>query len=250
MIKTLIIDDEEPARDYLEKLIDRYFPNKFIILQKCSTVEDGYSAIKNHTPHLVFLDIRMREGSGFELLQRFNNLDFEVVFTTAHSEYALEAIKQSALDYLLKPINHLELSSAIKKFEHKTKYRNELDRVRLLLENLDMGVNRYPKVAFPCQEGYKLIKSNTIQYCKAEGNYTQIKQIDGSSFILARTLKKVEEQLPSHLFLRIHKSYIVNLNYVKGYLNTDGCYVILTSNQRLPISSRKKTEVIEKLISN
>lgn len=250
MIKTIIIDDEAPARDYLEKLVDRYFPNKLVILQKCSTIEDGYIAIENNKPHLVFLDIRMREGSGFELLKRFNNVEFEVIFTTAHSEYALEAIKQSAVDYLLKPISHLELSSALKKFEHKTKYRNELDRVRLLLENLDMGVDRYPKVAFPCHDGYKLIKSNTIQYCKAEGNYTQVKQIDGSSFILARTLKKVEEQLPPNLFLRIHKSYIVNLNYVKGYLNTDGCYVILTSNQRLPISSRKKTEVIEKLINN
>lgn len=248
MIKTIIIDDEQPAREYLEKLIDRYFPNKFAIVKKCANAAQGYEAIKEHNPDLVFLDIRMQEESGFEMLKRFEMVDFEVIFTTAHSQYALEAIKQSALDYLLKPIDYIDLRSAIKKYEKKTEYRNELDRIRLLLENLDIGNHLQPKIAFPCENGYKLVRSNTILYCKAEGNYTSIAMVDGSSFVLARTLKKNEEQLPSQLFLRIHKSYLVNLNYIKEYRNVDGNYVMLTNNERLPIASRKKTEVIEKIL--
>ncbi len=248
MIKTIIIDDEQPARDYLEKLITRYFPNKFAIVQKCTNINHGFESIKEHKPDLVFLDIRMQDGSGFDLLKLFDTVDFEIIFTTAYSEYALEAIKQSTLDYLLKPIDQIELGSAIKKYEKKTQYRNELDRIRLLLENLDNGNGLHSKIAFPSGDGYKLVRANYIQYCKADGNYTKVYQVDGSSFVLARTLKKIEEQLPSHLFLRIHKSYLVNLNCIKEYGNSDGNYVTIANNERLPIASRKKAEVIERIL--
>ena len=248
MVKTIIIDDEQPARDYLEKLISRYFPTKFTILKKCKDIDEGFKAIKNYKPDLVFLDIKMQNGSGFDLLKLFDVVDFEVIFTTAHSEYAIDAIKQSALDYLLKPIDHIELHSAIKKYQKKTEYKSELDRIRLVLENIDSGNHLHPKIAFPTEDGYKLIKSNNIQYCRAEGNYSRIFLIDGNSFILARTLKKIEEQLPSHFFLRIHKSYLVNLNYAKEYINTNGNYLTLINNERLPIASRKKTEVIERIL--
>ena len=248
MIKALIIDDEKPAREFLEKLLDRYFPNKFVVIQKVGNIEQGFEQIKLHKPHLVFLDIKMKGGSGFELLRKFKSIEFEVIFTTAYSEFALEAIKQSALDYLLKPINHIELGSAIKKFETKTKYQNELDRIRILLDNMDTSINPYPKIAFPVSEGYKLIKSNVIVCCKAETNYTLIKQIDGSSITIAKTLKKVEELLPDDLFLRIHKTFLVNVNFVQGYTHADGSYLLLTNNEKLPISSRKKSQVIEKIL--
>ena len=130
MIKTLIIDDEQPAREFLEKLLNRYVPNKFVVVHKVGNIEQGFEQIKLQKPHLVFLDIKMQGGSGFELLKKINSIDFEVIFTTAYSEFALEAIKQSALDYLLKPINHIDLGTAIKKFEKKTKYQNELDRIK------------------------------------------------------------------------------------------------------------------------
>lgn len=248
MVKTIIIDDEEPAREYLKKLIDRYFPNKFTVVKKCKDIEQGFQSIKHFKPDLVFLDIKMQNGSGFDLLKQFDVVDFEVIFTTAHSEYAIEAIKQSALDYLLKPIDQMDLYSAVKKYQKKTEYKNELDRIRLLLENIDPGNHLHPKIAFPTEDGYKLIKSNSIQYCKAEGNYSRIFLVDGNSFILARTLKKIDEQLPSHFFLRIHKSYLVNLNYVKEYTNTGGNYLTLINNERLPIASRKKTEVLERIL--
>ncbi|MDB4089479.1 LytTR family DNA-binding domain-containing protein [Flavobacteriales bacterium] len=248
MIKTLIIDDEQPAREFLEKLLNRYFPNKFVVVHKVGNIEQGFEQIKLQKPHLVFLDIKMQGGSGFELLKKFDSIDFEVIFTTAYSEFALEAIKQSALDYLLKPINHIELGAAIKKFEKKTKYQNELDRIRILLDNMNTNINPYPKIVFPVSEGYKLIKSNAIIYCKADSNYTVIKQMDESSFTIAKTLKNVEELLPKDFFLRIHKSFLVNVNFIKGYIHAEGSYVILTNNEKLPISSRKKTQVIEKIL--
>lgn len=247
MIKTIIIDDEQPARDYLEKIVNRYFPNKFLILQKCSDVEEGINAINFYNPDLVFLDIRMKNQSGFDVFKKLDKVEFEVIFTTAYSEYALEAIKQSALDYLLKPINHIELGQAIKKFERKNQYKHELDRIRLLLDNINISNVEYPKIAFPSEYGYKLVKSDRILYCKADINYTVIKLIDNSMLIVSKTLKKVEELLPPTLFLRIHKSYLVNINSIKEYSNKEGCFVILTNQEMLPISTRKKTEIIEKL---
>ena len=248
MIKAIIIDDEQPARDYFEKLINRYFPNKFAVVEKCSSVGEGIKAINFHSPDLVFLDIRINDDTGFALLKKLEKIDFEVIFTTAHSEYALEAIKQSALDYLLKPINQIELGTAIKKFEKKTEYGYELTRIRLLIENLDTGNKLHQKVALPYENGYRIIKCNTIQYCKSDGNYTLVKLVDSTSFILAKTLKTIEDLLPENLFIRIHKSYLVNQNYIKGYINNNGCCVILNSNEELPIASRKKTEVIEKIL--
>lgn len=248
MIKAIIIDDEQPARDYLEKLITRYFPNKFSIIKKCASVCEAITAVNNLSPDLIFLDIKINDSTGFDLLKKLEKIDFEVIFTTAHSEYALEAIKQSALDYLLKPINQIELAAAIKKFEKKTEYNYELERIRLLIENLDTGNKIHQKVALPYENGYRIVKCNTIQYCKSDGNYTLVKLVDSSSFILAKTLKNIEELLPKKLFVRIHKSYLVNQNHIKGYVNNDGSYVILNSNEKLPISSRKKTEVIEKIL--
>lgn len=247
MIKTIIIDDEEPARDYLEKIINRYFPNKLLILKKCTNIAEAVEAINTYNPDLVFLDIRMKSESGFDLFKKIDKTEFEVIFTTAYSEYALEAIKQSALDYLLKPINHIELGQSLKKFEKKTQYKFELDRIRLLLDNINISNNEYPKIAFPSEYGYKLINSDKILYCKADINYTIIKLIDNSSFIISKTLKKIEELLPNNLFLRIHKSYLVNINAIKEYNNKEGSFLIISNQERLPISSRKKTEIIEKL---
>lgn len=249
MIKAVIIDDELNAQSLLEKTLERSFPNKFNIVAKCSSVDSGVQAIQQYEPELVFLDIQMPEKNGFELFQYFEVVKFEVIFTTAFNQFAIKAIKRSALDYLLKPINRLELSEAVKKFDNRTKGSLAQKKLTLLLENLNVNDQQVSKLAFPTVEGFELIHSNQILYCRAESNYCSIKKIDGLTKIATRTLKFVEEILPGNSFIRIHKSYVINLNFVVRY-NKINKEVELTNGEKLPVSFRKEEEFINAILQN
>lgn len=249
MIKAVIIDDEINAQSLLEKTLDRYFPNKFNIVEKCNSVDSGVLAIKNHEPELVFLDIQMPEKNGFELFKYFDIVKFEVIFTTAYNQFAIKAIKRSALDYLLKPINHLDLSDAIKRFETRNEGSFAQKKLTLLLENLNVNDQNVSKIAFPTVEGFELIHSNQILYCKAESNYCCIKKIDGVTKMVTKTLKYVEEILPPTTFNRIHKTYVINLNYVVRYHKANK-EVELTNGEKLPVSFRKEEEFINAILQN
>tara|TARA_R100000935_G_scaffold48258_1_gene72657 strand:+ start:316 stop:1068 length:753 start_codon:yes stop_codon:yes gene_type:complete len=249
MIKAVIIDDEINAQSLLEKTLDRYFPNKFNIVEKCNSVDTAVLAIKKYEPELVFLDIQMPEKNGFELFQYFPVIKFEVIFTTAYNQFAIKAIKRSALDYLLKPINHLDLSEAIKRFENRTQGSYAQKKLSLLLENLNVNDQNVSKIAFPTLDGFELIHSNQILYCKAESNYCCIKKIDGITKTVTKTLKYVEEILPITSFKRIHKTYVINLNYVVRYNKTNK-EVELTNGEKLPVSFRKEEEFINAILQN
>jgi len=249
MIKAVIIDDELNAQSLLEKTLYRYFPNKFNIVEKCVSVDSGVLAIKNHEPDLVFLDIQMPEKNGFELFEYFDVINFEVIFTTAYNQFAIKAIKRSALDYLLKPINHLDLADAIKKFESKNEGTSAQKKLSLLLENLNVNDQNVSKIVFPTVEGFEFIHANQILYCKAESNYCGIKKIDGSIKTASKTLKFVEEILPDKSFQRIHKSYVINLNYVVRYHKSNK-EVELTNGEKLPVSFRKEDEFIDAILQN
>lgn len=249
MIKAVIIDDEINAQNLLETTLDRCFPNKFNIVEKCNSVDKAVLAIKKHEPELVFLDIQMPEKNGFELFNYFDVIKFEVIFTTAYNQFAIKAIKRSALDYLLKPISNLDLSEAVKKFENRSKGNFAQKKLSLLLENLNVNDQQVSKIAFPTVEGFELIHSNQILYCKAESNYCCIKKIDGFSKMTSKTLKYVEEILPIFSFKRIHKSYVLNLNYVVRY-NKANKEVELTNGEKLPVSFRKEEEFINAILQN
>lgn len=248
MIRIIIVDDEKPARELMQSLLNKYFSHKCVVVDSCTNITDAEKSIRAFSPDLVFLDIRMKNGSGFDLLRKFGKVDFDVVFTTAHSEFALDAIKQSALDYLLKPISPAELILAVKKYEDKHTSLFEFDRIELLMENLKSGDNNFPKIAFPVSDGYKLIRSNQILYCVSDINYTHVHLVEGNEFLVSRTLKKIEEMLPDELFLRTHKSYLVNKNHVKKYMNKDGHYLILSRDEKIPVSSRKRGEILSNII--
>jgi two-component system LytT family response regulator len=248
MIKTLIIDDESHPRDYLDKLLERYFPNKFIVLAKCASVDEAILMIDKYNPELVFLDIQMHEKDGFELLKLLSKIDFEIIFTTAHPNYAIEAIRWSALDYLLKPINHIELASALKRFDKKTSNKFEFDKIKLLLGNLDAGESVFSKIAFPLDTGYKLVKTNSIIYCESDVNYTTVYLMDGSKFVLSKTLKRIESLLPEDIFLRVHKSYLININHIIHYDKNREQLIELINGVKIPVAIRKKNEVLSRII--
>lgn len=247
MIKAVIIDDELNAQNLLEMTLHRSFPNRFNVVAKCSSVDSGVEAIQKYEPELVFLDIQMPEKNGFELFKHFEAIKFEVIFTTAFNQFAIKAIKRSALDYLLKPINSMELSEAVKKFENKSKGSMAQKKLTLLLENLNVNDQQVSKIAFPTVEGFELIHSNQVLYCRAESNYSSIKKIDGASKLVTKTLKYVEEVLPDKTFQRIHKSYVINLNYVVRYHKVSK-EVELTNGEKLPVSFRKEEEFINAIL--
>lgn len=244
MIKTIIVDDEFNARESLVKLLSRYFPNKFIIVSKCENVHQALISIKKHKPDLVFLDIQMPDKNGFELFKELDEISFEVIFTTGYSEFALQAIKQSALDYLLKPINVNELILAINKYENKIGRKDEINRFSLLIENLDSNQIEFKKIAFPIENGYELVRPNSILYCKADSNYCTIVCSDGKNIILSKTLKFVEELLNNSIFQRVHKSYLVNLNYISKFQKVNELSLKLTNGETIPVSIRQKQNLI------
>jgi two-component system LytT family response regulator len=225
-------------------MLQRYFPNKFYVCRLAESVDDAVIAIEQYQPDLVFLDIQMPNKSGFELFKEMKSINFEVIFTMAHSEFAMEAIKRSALDYLLKPINYIDLLSAVSRFENKSKKESQQKQFNVLLENIDTGDVAHKKMAISTDTGIEFVKYNAIIYLEAQNNYTRINMVDGTSILASKTLKSFEELLPVELFFRIHKSYLINMNFVKRFFKIDDFLVELTTGEKLPLSYRKKNDFI------
>lgn len=248
MIKTIIVDDENNASEFLEKMLQRYFPNKFYVCSLAESVDEAVVAIEQYQPDLVFLDIQMPNKNGFELFKELKSIDFEVIFTTAHSEYAIEAIKRSALDYLLKPINYIDLLGAVTRFENKVKKERQQKQFNVLLENIDSGDVAHKKMAISTDSGIEFIKYNAIIFLEAQNNYTKLNLIDGTSIIASKTLKYYEELLPTELFFRTHKTYLINMNFVKRFFKIDDFQIELTTGDKLPVSIRKKESFLNAIV--
>lgn len=205
----------------------------------CQTVDEGIQAIKEYKPEIVFLDIQMQRETGFDLLTRIKDINFEVIFTTAHSEYAIKAFKFSAIDYLLKPIDIEDLKRSIAKVNQKLQ-DNISTRLEHLVQNLRTTSSDNYKLALPTSDGLFFVRVNDILYCEASGNYTEIVTNDGKKHVVSRTLKEYDDMLSGHNFYRIHNSYLVNLNAVKKYVRGEGGYVIMANDRSLDVSKRKK----------
>ncbi len=247
MINCIIIDDERKAREAFKKIIDRYLKDKLLVLALCESVKEGVAAIHKFNPDIVFLDIEMPEENGFKLFEYFDTVNFEVIFTTAFNQYAVNAIKYSALDYILKPINFIDLNDALKRYEVSSKVKSRNERVEVLLSNMNMGNTIKSKVALPTLSGYEMKKINDIIYCEGEQNYTKIHLIGDQQLLVSKTLKYIEELLPTDAFFRIHKTYLVNLNYVDKYLRTDGHKVLLDDGTKLDVANRRIDDFVKTL---
>lgn len=208
MISCIIIDDETKAREAFEKIAARYLSDKLKLIYSASSVKEGVHAIHKYSPQIVFLDIEMPEENGFKLFDYFDKIRFEVVFLTAYQNYALNAIKYAAFDYILKPLNFIDLKEVILRYEKKRKEEDSTSRVQTLLSNLSIGGDIHSKVALPTLSGFKMEKINQIIYCEADENYTKIYTAQGEMILVSKTLKYVEDLLPPTYFFRIHKSFV------------------------------------------
>jgi len=245
MLKSLIIDDELKSRESLRILIQDFCEN-VEVCALCQNVAEGIKAIEQYKPDVIFLDIQMQRETGFDLLNKVGEINFEVIFTTAYSEYAIKAFKFSAIDYLLKPIDIEELNAALKKVEKKLG-GSISGRLKQLMDNLKTGNVENFKLALPTSDGLIFIKVNEIVYCEASSNYTQIFMEDGKKHIVSRTLKEYEDMLIDNNFFRIHHSYLINLNLIKKYVRGDGGYVIMSNDISLDVSKRKKDAFLDRI---
>lgn len=249
-IKVIIVDDEQGARESLKNILEKYYADDLLVSGTAGDVTEAFELINNVQPHLVFLDIEMPKGGGFNLLSKFENLFFNVIFVTAYDQYAIKAIKFSALDYLLKPVDLDELDKAIQKHKlSKSIERVEKQKIKNLIENIQ-GENQIRKVAVPDGNGLIFIPLKNIIRCESDGNYTVIYQVSGKKTIASRTLGDFEEMFAGEHFFRIHRSHLINLEHLVKYVKGEGGYVELSDGSKAEVSRRKKTDFVDFLQNN
>jgi two-component system LytT family response regulator len=247
MIKAIIVDDELGARESLSKMIEKNC-KQLEVIAKADSMLAAFEAITNKQPDLVFLDIEMPNGNAFDLLEKFKEINFNIIFTTAYDHYAIKAIKFSAIDYILKPIDPEELVEAVKRVEKKqTNQPNVLDKqFKTLLSNV-RPENKLKKVGIPDGDGLIFINLSDIIRCESDGNYTFFILTNGKKIIASRTLGEYEQMFTEDNFFRIHRSHLVNLQHVKKYIKGEGGYVIMADDSQVEVSRRNKNEFLEKL---
>jgi two-component system LytT family response regulator len=244
MISAIIVDDEPYCCDTLETMLQRYCPNVQVIAI-CHSGEEAITAISKK-PDLVFLDIEMPCMNGFEMLQKICDIDFEIIFTTSSDQYAIMAIRFSALDYLLKPIDREDMEKAVEKVIHRTK--NPISaQLQLLMHKLQHPSNPLNKIALPTMEGLQMVPVESILYCESDSNYTTFYLKDKSKIIVSRPLKEMEELLEEYSFARVHNSFVVNLNEVNRYVKGEGGYLILNDGAIVAVSNSRKKILLSKL---
>lgn len=244
MLKAVLIDDEENSLSALKEKLQAHCASVNVIAL-CDSAAKGIAAIEEFHPDIVFLDIEMPVMNGFVMLQQLQYRNFELVFTTAYDHYAIRAIRFSALDYLVKPIEIEELKAAVAKAEEKRNHSFPNPQIELLIEQLKNKKNLFTRIAIPTIEGLQFIRVDDIVYLEASVNYTHIYSKGKQMYVVSRTLKDFEDMLPTDIFLRIHNSYIINKNYAEKYIRGEGGQVVLSNGVTLDVAKRKKSEFLK-----
>lgn len=248
MIKAILIDDDHHLRTGLKALLERY-TDDIAIIGEAESVKTGIEAVKKLQPQVIFLDIHLSDGTGFDMLEKLSEssgkIKAHIVFITAHEQYAVKAFKFSALDFILKPVDFEELQNTIAKIKEAVNKNNSFEHIDLLLENIRKKVDNFKRIALSTSDGIHLFDVADIIRCEAKVNYTQFYIKNHKPVLISKTLKEYEELLAEHGFERIHQSHLINLSYLKSYIKTDGGYVVMADNSNIPIAQSKKEKLQE-----
>lgn len=249
MLRTVIIDDDQLSRTILKKTFEKCFEN--VILEgEADTVASGLDLINRVHPNLVFLDIKLPDGTGFDLIEKLENTDFKLIFTTAYSEYAIKAFKYSAFDYIVKPIVPDDIKASLNRI-NQVSSASTLPRVRAMRDNLfGSSEDANATIALPELNGFSIVRIDDIERCEGERNYSRIFFKDGTETLVSRTLMEFENLLAHHGFSRIHRSHLINLKNVVRYLKSGGGMVEMKSGEMLKVSSKYKDELLNRLLHN
>jgi two-component system LytT family response regulator len=241
-ISCIIVDDEVNNVENLCSILGKYC-NEVTVLAKAKSADEGIELIEKYKPDLVFLDIQMPEKSGFDMLRSIPQIDFEIIFITAYDQYGIQAIKFSALDYLLKPIVISELKNAVQKAREKITTKQKNASIENLLDYIKKGQKGTPKIALPMLTEIMYINVDEIIRCEASDNYTTFYLQNKEKILVCKTLKEYSELLRPYNFVRTHQSHLVNLRFVKSLLKEDGGVLLLTNLSKIPISRQNKENV-------
>ncbi|MCL3779780.1 response regulator transcription factor [Prolixibacteraceae bacterium JC049] len=248
MIKVVIIDDELSGREILTSLVKEHFP-QLDIVGEADSVKSGYECIIKHNPDLVFLDINLRDGTGFNLIQKFTTIDFKIIFVTAYNEYAIKAIKYNAIDYILKPIDLEEFTSGVQKAIDSFSGEDGEVATTSAEPNKEAlyvsAKNTEKKIVLKTSESIYLVDIKNILRCSSESSYTTFFLYTGEKIMVSKTLREFEEVLVKYGFLRVHQSHLVNLSYVVRFDKRDGGSVILEDKTKVPVSHRRKQKLLD-----
>ena len=247
MIRTIIVDDEPYCCETLVTLLEEYCPE----VEVAGIFYNGKAAleaIKKLSPELVFLDVEMPHMNGFEMLERLPSINFELIFCTSYDQYALKAIRISALDYLLKPVDSDELQQAVQKVIRRSQ-KPIAQQLEILMQKIHAPSTPVSKIALPTMEGLQMLQVNSILHCEADSNYTILHLKDKKRKVVSCTLKEMEELLEDHSFVRVHRGYLINLNEVEKYVKGEGGYLVMSDGTTVDVSRSRKEELLKRLIS-
>ncbi|MEP6711989.1 MAG: LytTR family DNA-binding domain-containing protein [Ferruginibacter sp.] len=247
MLTAIMIDDESSSRNALRQKLKNHC-KEVTIIAECENGEEGIKNIEEKKPDIVFLDVEMSRMNGFTMLQQLHNRNFELIFITAYDTYAIKAIKFSALDYLVKPVEIEDLKAAVNKAVQKRKLATGNDRLELLLQNLMHKENIRHRIAIPSMDGLQFVETGDIIYLEALSNYTNFYLANNKKITVAKTLKDFEELLPAAVFVRIHHSYIININCIEKYIKGQGGQVVMKNGSTLDVARRKKEEFLKAMV--
>jgi two-component system LytT family response regulator len=244
--KTVIIEDEEKSLYVLQEMI-RQFAADLDVCGTASHTHQAMSLLEDARPHLVFLDIRIGDGTGFDVLRNLSFKDFEVIFITAFDNYALEAFRFAAIDYLLKPIGIDEFERAVDRARNRLRERQQYNNIDTLLQNLSKRHEQEKKISIPTAHGYEFVFLADIIWCKSDGSYTTFYLTHPTRIVSCRRIGHYEDLLLGNDFCRIHNSVIINMQLVKSYIKGKGGYVVMSDGTELEISQRRKGAFLDRL---
>ena len=245
MMKAIIVDDEPYCCETIATLLEDN--DEVEIVTECYNGIDALEAIRKHNPGLVFLDVEMPKMNGFEMLQQLPSVNFEIIFTTSYDRYALKAIRFSAIDYLLKPVDEEELKNAVQKVINRSK-KPTAEQLEILMQKLHQPATPVSRIALPTMEGFQMIKIDSIISCEADSNYTTLHLKDNKKMVVCRNLKDIEEMLEDHSFTRVHRCYVVNLNEVEKFVKGEGGYLIMSDGSSIDVSRNKKELLLKRIL--
>ncbi|TMI65767.1 MAG: response regulator transcription factor [Bacteroidetes bacterium] len=245
MLKVLLIDDEERATDALRLMIEKTIP-EIQQVRVCNDSRIAADIIHEYQPALIFLDIQMPHLNGFQLLEKMPNKNFKIIFTTAYNEYAIQAIRFSAFDYLLKPVDMEELQATVHRFlEGNEDYKQQYELLKNIMHNIQVPSAEEFRLALPTKDGVHFLQPQDIVRCEAVGNYTKFFVSNNKTYLISRTLGEYDTLLTPHNFIRTHKSHLVNKKYI-SFIDHDG-FAVLKDNSKVEVSRRRKEDVMASL---
>ncbi len=246
MIKALIVDDEVLVRNDIRTKINSFFKSDIVVLAEAESVKSSVNFIKKYEPDLLFLDIELKDGNSFEILEKLNTTNFQIIFITGFNEHAIKAIKIGALDYILKPIDDDEFKQAVTRAIAAIHKNSGIEKFINVSSDYFKGIKN-KRIVLKTSEAHHIVYEDDIMYCNSDGNYTTFYMSDAKKVLISKSIKKVEELVSEAIFIKCHQSYLVNLNYIEKYIREG--YLILKNNSKIPISSRRKDFVLKRINS-